>query len=171
MSIETSRLKLRWLDLDDAAFIYRLVNDPAWLRFNGDKAVANLDDARSYLESGPLAIYRRQGFGLNRVALKDSGTAIGLCGILQCDSLAEPDLGFALLPEYRGQGFAFEAAIAVLEHARAKLEISRIAAILTPDNMASSTLLDKLGFAFEKKYQEEPNSDILDLYVFEHRSF
>jgi len=89
-AIETSRLKLRWLELRDADFIYQLVHDPHWLRFIGDKQVADLEGARGYIEDGPRAMYRQFGFGLNRVALKDGDTPIGICGLLQWDSLPHP---------------------------------------------------------------------------------
>ncbi len=165
LSIETSRLLIRWLDFDDAEFIYQLLNDPDWIRFIGDKDVSNLDDARHYIESGPLDMYRRHGFGLNRVALKENDKAIGICGILQRETLPEVDLGFALLPDYRRQGYAVEASRAVLEHGLTSLGLPRVAAILSPQNLASANLLGKLGFSFERNYRAEPNSSFLDLYV------
>ena len=61
IAIETSRLKLRWLELTDADFIYQLVNDPQFLRFIGDKQVADLDGARRYIEDGQRAMYRQFG--------------------------------------------------------------------------------------------------------------
>ena len=164
-AIETSRLKLRWLDLTDADFIYRLVNDPHWLRFIGDKQVADLDGARRYIEDGPRAMYRQFGFGLNRVALKCGDTPIGICGLLQRESLPHPDLGFAFLPEYRGQGYAREAADAILQHAYLILHQSQVAAIVNPDNLSSINLLDKLGFRIDKQIQIEPNHESVDLYV------
>lgn len=164
LEIQTSRLQIRWLDLDDAAFIYRLVNDPDWLRFIGDKTVRNLADARRYLQNGPLKMYRQFGFGLNRVALRDDDTAIGICGILQRQSLPYPDLGFALLPEFRSRGYAFEAASAVLEHARGQLGISRLAAILSGANEASASLLTKLGFRSAGDYPAAADATGLDLY-------
>ena len=164
LSLTTSRLRMTWLDLDDAAFIFRLVNDPDWIRYIGDKAVASLDDARAYLEGGPLASYREHGFGLNRVALVDSDEPIGICGILSRESLPCPDLGFALLPEYRHQGYALEAARAVLQHASHCLALRRIAAILSPQNPASANLLRKLGFHYDKRYQQESGNTELDSY-------
>ena len=71
--LETDRLIVRRLTLDDAEFILRLVNEPSWLRFIGDKGVRTLDDARNYLRTGPLDMYQRHGFGLFRVELKESG--------------------------------------------------------------------------------------------------
>jgi RimJ/RimL family protein N-acetyltransferase len=164
-AIETSRLKLRWLELSDADFIYQLVNDPQWLRFIGDKQVADLDGARRYIEDGPRAMYRQFGFGLNRVALKDNDTAIGICGLLQRESLPHPDLGFAFLPEYRDQGYAREAADAILQHAYLILRQPQVAAIVNPDNLSSINLLNKLGFCIEKQIQIEPNPEYIDLYV------
>jgi RimJ/RimL family protein N-acetyltransferase len=165
LAIETSRLKLRWLDLTDVDFIYQLVNDPLWLRFIGDKQVGDLDGARRYIEDGPRTMYRQFGFGLNRVALKDSDTPIGICGLLQRESRPCPDLGFAFLPDYRDQGYAREATDAILQHAYLILRELQIAAIVNPDNLLSIKLLDKLGFRIDKKIQIEPNQASVDLYV------
>lgn len=164
LSLDTSRLRIRWLGLDDAGFIYDLVNGPDWIRFIGDKSVGNLDDARAYLENGPLKMYRDFGFGLNRVALRDSGEAIGICGILQRDTLPWPDLGFALLPEYRRQGYALEAATAVLEHAAAELKINRLAATVSAENPASAALLQKLGFRYAGPWRSGEGAVGIDLY-------
>lgn len=165
LSIVTERLEIRWLGLDDAAFILELVNDPDWLRFIGDRQVPDLDAARAYLESGPLAMYRAHGFGLNRVALRDDDTPIGICGILQRDSLPDPDLGFALLPQYRRRGYATEAAAAILEHARDVLGLDRIVAILDRQNVICRALLLRLGFAYEGEIIPETHGAPVDLYT------
>lgn len=164
-SIETSRLQFRWLDHADAEFVYQLVNDPDWLRFIGDKHVSSLDAARNYIESGPQAMYQQFGFGLNRVALKDGDIPIGICGLLQRESLPCPDLGFAFLPGYRSLGFAQEAATAVLQHGCSVLEQTRIAAIVSPENIASIRLLEKIGFGIDDQIQMEPNTESVDLYT------
>ncbi len=142
----TERLLITRFTLDDAPFILRLLNEPLWLRYIGDKGVHTLDDARDYLRSGPLASYAEHGFGLYRVALRKNGTALGLCGLIKRPALQEVDLGFAFLQNVHGQGFAREAAQAVLEHARSDLALERIVAITTPDNLRSQSLLLKLGF-------------------------
>ena len=164
LSLETSRLRIRWLTTDDAAFIQRLVNEPDWIRFIGDHGVGSLADARRYLEAGPLAMYDRHGFGLNLIELKLDGTPIGICGLLQREHLDNPDLGFALLPAFRRQGYAFEAATAVLLHAQTAMANPNIDAILTPDNVASRALLLKLGFEFSAHLESEPDVKPLDLY-------
>ncbi len=148
--LETDRLILCRLSTDDAAFVLELVNDPSWLRYIGDKGVRTLDDARDYITKGPVASYEQHGFGLYLTKLKDGGAPIGLCGLLKRKSLADPDIGFAFLPNYRGKGYAFESASAVLVHGRTVLALDRIVAVTTPDNQASIDLLEKLGLRFEK---------------------
>ncbi len=167
LAIETSRLGIRWLGVRDAAFILRLVNDTDWLRFIGDKKIRDLDDARAYLESGPMQMYDENGFGLNRIGLLDDDRPIGICGILKRDRFAEIELGFALLPEYRGLGYAYEASSAILQLARAEWHLARVAAILHPDNTASRKLLLKLGFQPQGQWRSDPDSLLLDYYSLE----
>jgi RimJ/RimL family protein N-acetyltransferase len=164
--IDTPRLALRELALDDAPFILELVNDPAWLRYIGDRGVRTLDDARAYLRNGPLASYARWGFGLWAVVGKESDSLrpIGLCGLIRRDQLDDVDLGFAFLPQYRGLGYASEAGAAVLDHARDVLNLKRVVAITTQDNAASIGALRKLGFRFERLIRW-PDEDI-DLNLF-----
>jgi [ribosomal protein S5]-alanine N-acetyltransferase len=143
--LDTERLTLRKLSYDDAEFVLRLLNDPDFLRFIGDKGVRNLEDARGYLRTGPLASYDRFGFGLFRVELKDSGVPIGMCGLLKREVLADVDIGFAYLPEYRAKGYAFEAAAAIVSYAHREVGLIRLAGVTKPDNTGSIRLLEKLG--------------------------
>ena len=149
-SLETDRLILRRFNVDDAQFILTLLNEPSFLRYIGDKRVRNLEDARQYILNGPVASYERHGFGLFLVALKESQTPVGMCGLLKRDELPEPDIGFALLPAFWSKGFAFEAAIAVLQDARERLSVERVLAITSLDNDASIKLLERLGFRCER---------------------
>ncbi|MBI4783709.1 MAG: GNAT family N-acetyltransferase [Oscillatoriophycideae cyanobacterium NC_groundwater_1537_Pr4_S-0.65um_50_18] len=148
--IETERLVLRRLSVEDSPFILELLNDPSWLRFIGDKGVRTLKDAHAYIVNGPLDMYARLGFGLYLVELKSSQIPIGLCGLLKRDSLENVDIGFALLPEFRGQGYAYEAASAVMEYGRTVLGLEQIVAIASTDNKSSAKLLTKIGFKFKQ---------------------
>jgi RimJ/RimL family protein N-acetyltransferase len=163
--LETERLSLRKLTVDDAEFILALLNEPSFLRYIGDKKVRNLDDARQYILNGPVASYERHGFGLNCVELRESHTPIGMCGLLKRDDLPDPDIGFALLPDFWNKGFAFEAAEAVLKDARERLQIQRILAITSLDNEASINLLQRLGFRFDRVVQLSPDGEQLRLFT------
>jgi len=146
---ETERLRLRPFHESDAPMVLELLNDPAWLRFIGDRKVRSLDDARDYVRklSGG---YERNGFGLYLVERKDDREPLGMCGLVKRDTLRDPDLGFAFLARHRGAGYAEEAARATLAHAKSDLGLPRLAAIATPDNERSARLLERLGFARER---------------------
>ena len=148
--LETERLSLRQLTIDDAQFILTLLNEPSFLRYIGDKQVRNVEDARQYILNGPVASYERNGFGLYAVELKESYTPIGMCGFLKREELPDPDIGFAFLPVFWNKGFGFEAASAVLQDARERLRLQRILAITSLDNEASIKLLQRLGFRFDR---------------------
>jgi len=150
MVLETGRLVLTQLAERDAEFIRGLLNEPCFLRYIGDRGVRTTEDARRYIQDGPVASYARYGYGLLRVGLKADDTPIGICGVLKRDTLPEPDLGFSLLPAYWSKGYAHEAADAVMRQARGALGVGRILAITSVDNELSIRLLGKLGFRFER---------------------
>jgi [ribosomal protein S5]-alanine N-acetyltransferase len=149
--IRTRRLLLRHIEATDADFILKLLNEPAFIRFIGDRGVRNLDDARQYIAAGPQASYQRHGFGLFLVEHQHSHAPLGICGLLKRDTLEDVDLGFAIASEYEGQGIAYEAATACLEFAQKTCSLTRVAAITLPENTRSLRLLEKLGFAFERR--------------------
>jgi len=169
--LETERLLLRELTVDDAEFILTLLNDPAFLRYIGDKKVRNLDDARQYILNGPAASYDRHGFGLNCVELRETHMPIGMCGLLKREELPDPDIGFALMPDFRNKGIAFEAADAVLRDGRERLNLQRILAITSLDNEASIDLLQRLGFSFERITKMSPDGEQLRLFVLDQSHF
>ena len=168
MTLVTARLRLRELTVADAPFILRLLNEPSFIENIGDRGVRTVEDARVYIENGPVASYIRFGFGLYLVELSLSGEPIGICGILQRDALPDPDLGFAFLPAYWGQGFAFEAAAEVRRYARTELGVGRLLAITNPQNDPSIRLLEKLGFRFEGMMRLENDETELKLFADEH---
>ena len=143
--LETPRLVLRELTLDDAGFFLRLVNEPSWLRFIGDRRVRDLAGSRRYLADGPLASYVRNGFGLWVVHPRRRSEPVGLCGLIRRDSLPDPDVGFAFFPSAWGRGWAAESAGAVLDHARDALGMRRVLAITDPENAASIRVLRRIG--------------------------
>lgn len=162
--LETDRLILRRLTLEDAEFVLGLLNEPSWLHFIGDKGVRTLEDARAYILKGPVEMYSRLGFGLYLVELKEEGLSIGMCGLLKRDSLNDVDIGFAFLPAYWGKGYAYEAAAAVMEYSGAVLGLSRVVAITSPDNNRSAKLLEKLGLRFEEMVKLAPEADEVRLF-------
>lgn len=164
--LETERLILDHLHSEvDASFILRLVNEPSWVRFVGDRGVRTEEDARRYLENGPVRSYETHGFGFYRVRRKLDDAVLGMCGIVQRDGLEGVDLGFAFLPEYWGKGYAQEASQGVIQHAKNAWGLQQLWAICTADNERSIRLLEKLGFTFEKTTVLPGDDEVLQVYV------
>jgi RimJ/RimL family protein N-acetyltransferase len=147
--LQTERLALRRLSPDDAEFILDLLNQPSFLRYIGDKGVRNTEEAINYIQTGPVASYEQHGFGLYLVQLKETGSAIGICGLLKRDTLPDVDIGFAFLPAYWSRGYALESAEAVMKYGQEKFGLKRIVAITSLENDSSIRLLEKLGMKFE----------------------
>ena len=147
--LETSRLTLRRLELNDAPFVMALLNEPSFIQNIGDRGVRSIEDAHRYLLAGPLEMYDRYGFGLWHVALK-SGAPIGMCGLLKRDILPDVDVGYAFLPAYWGMGFAFEAADATLRYGARKFGLKRVVGVVSEGNEGSIRVLEKLGMRFER---------------------
>lgn len=142
--LKTTRLVLRYYELDDAPFILELLNTDSWKKFIGDKKVHTIGDAKMYIQNGLRESYQKNGYGLYMVSLQE-GTPIGMCGLVRRDYLDHADIGFALLPQYEGQGYGFEAAEATIEYARKKLKMTTILGITIPKNKRSISLLERIG--------------------------
>ena len=148
--LETKRLRIRYFNTDDTDFIIKLLNQPSFIENIADKGVRNKNDAINYLNTGPIASYKQNGFGLSMVELKDSNTPIGMCGLIKRDELDDVDIGYALLTKFEGKGYAREAAQAVLENGNTQHGLKRIIAVTSPTNLGSIKLLESLGFEYEK---------------------
>ena len=150
--VETERLRLRYFTFDDTEFIIRLLNSPGWIEFIGDRNVKTEEQAKAYLLNGPMKSYEVNGYGLCLVETKIDNTPIGMCGIINRANMEGQDIGFALLGEYTGMGYAYEIASATLDHARDELKIPRVFAITLPANKTSIRLLEKIGLEFKKNF-------------------
>ncbi len=163
--LRTERLRLRLVESGDAAVFLELYNDPAFIEHIGDRGVRTLEAAVKSIEDGPVAMQRARGHSMYMVELLAQGAAVpvGLSGLIKRDALEDVDLGYAFLPRHRGQGYAFEAARAVVAHART-LGIPRLVAITTPGNAASIALLLRLGMRFQGTRVVAAGEPALNLY-------
>ncbi|MDJ0904707.1 MAG: GNAT family N-acetyltransferase [Woeseiaceae bacterium] len=162
--LETERLTLHEMTPADAGLMLAIWNDPAFVRHVGDRGIRTLDEAQDAMSKGILRLYEEYGYGPYRVVLKDSGDAIGICGLFRRDGIDIPDIGYATLPDYCGRGYAFEAASAVIEYSRSVLGIGRLIAIISPDNAASIGLIGKLGFEFERMHRMPDDDHDVSIY-------
>lgn len=163
--LETPRLILRKFTLKDGEFIFRLLNSPGWLKNIGSRNIGSKADAERYITNKLLPPYEISGFGFYRMELKQTGESAGMCGLVKREGLDDVDIGFALLPEYEGKGYAIEAAKAVMEFAKHELKLDRLAAITIQQNKGSINLLEKLGMEFEKMIKLPGDEEELMLFT------
>ncbi|MGD9562687.1 MAG: GNAT family N-acetyltransferase [Pyrinomonadaceae bacterium] len=163
--LETERLVLREAVSSDAAFVLDLLNQPTFKKYIGDRGVRSLGRAREYIAARFTQSYRDNGFGLWLVELRSDATPIGVCGFVKRSQLPDPDIGFALLPQFEKKGFAYEAANAVMAYGRNVLRLKRVLAITTYDNENSGQLLAKIGLELEGEVYM--NDDRLKLFSIE----
>ena len=163
--LETDRLELRRLTLDDARLMLTVWNDPAFLRYVGDRGIRTIADARNALKDGAFQLYAEHGFGPYRMTRRDDGVTVGVCGLFRRDGLPDTDIGFSTLPKYCGQGYGYEAACAVIEHARVDVGLTRLTALVSANNTRSVQLIEKLGLIFEKMVRIPGDDDDVCLYA------
>ena len=162
--LETERTILREVTKDDAEFILDLLNQPSFIRYIGDRNLRNVTQARDYIESRFMESYKKFGFGLWAVELKETNALVGICGFVKRDSLPDADIGFAFLPQYERKGYAYESADGVMKYGRSVLNLKRVLAITSKDNESSGRLLGKLDFVFERLIKLPPDDEELKLF-------
>jgi len=164
-TLTTLRLDLRRLRLTDADFILELCNSPGWKHYIGDRGITTLAAAETYLQTRIIPDYGKLGFGFYLMIDRVLNQRVGLCGLVRRAALDDVDLGYALLPAFQKQGYAVEAAEAVLQFGSHVHGLSRIIAITTPDNQRSISLLEKLGMNFEREISYGADEELLLQYA------
>ncbi|MEP3301924.1 MAG: GNAT family N-acetyltransferase, partial [Roseibium sp.] len=127
----TQRLTFREANEADAGFFLKLMNEPGYHRYIGDKQISDLARAAAYIREKLIQSYRSNGFGLWLVTRMSDGEPLGICGLVEREGFDGPDLGYAFLAEHGGSGFAREAAHAVSDHAERMLGLAQLIAIVT----------------------------------------
>jgi len=167
--LETQRLILQRVTVDDAGVILALLNEPSFIRNIGDRGVRTLEDAHDYIINRLIASYKNFGFGMYLVVMKDSGSPVGLCGLIRRDGLDDVDIGYAFLQQFWSNGYATESALAVKKYAQNIIGLKRLVAITDPANRSSIRVLEKIGLEFEKMVKLSEDDIELKLYAINFR--
>jgi RimJ/RimL family protein N-acetyltransferase len=140
--ISTSRLTLEIINLNDCDFMISLLNSKGWIENIGDRNIHSKNDALAYINK----ILGAENFFYWVVRIKDVNTPIGIISFLKRSYLENFDIGFAFLPNFAGNGYAYEAAKAVLTMVSKLPEFNIVLATTLFSNKNSIKLLTKLGF-------------------------
>ena len=165
--ITTDRLNLRLASMEDAPFFLELYNTPTFIQFIGDKNLRSLEDARSYVQNRFMPQIERLGYGNYLIIRKEDGAKIGSVGMFEREGLDVQDIGFSFLEEFQGKGYSYEAASKLLETAFTDFGCSKISAITSKENIASQSLIQKLGLKYLKTVQLPDDPEELLYYEIE----
>ncbi|AJW62299.1 anhydro-N-acetylmuramic acid kinase [Elizabethkingia miricola] len=148
--LETERLLLRELNPDDAGDFFNLNENPNVIKYTGDKAFQNIDEAREFLEN--YQDYRLNGYGRWAVMSKENNEFLGWCGLKYNSSIDETDVGFRFFEHYWNKGFATESAKACIDYGFKNLNLAAIIGRAMQDNTASVKVLEKLGMNYLRDF-------------------
>jgi len=168
---ETERLFLSPTSVEDAAFVLELLNSPKWIQNIGDRKVHSLAEAEAYIRTKMLPQLEALGFANYTVIRKTDGAKMGSSGLYNRDGIEGVDIGFAMLPEFEGKGYAFEAANKLMQLARDEFQLSKVSGITLETNKASQKLLEKLGLTFSRMIQIPNDSEELMLYELDLKTY
>ncbi|REC74138.1 GNAT family N-acetyltransferase [Chryseobacterium rhizosphaerae] len=161
---ETERLILRPMSLEDKELIFELYNRPKFIQYIGDRNIKTLKDAEDYIRNRFIPQIERLGYGNYLVMTKEGNNKIGGVGIFEREGLDVVDIGYSLLEEFEGKGYAYEAAQKVKSIGMEEFGLSKISAIISKDNVSSQKLIEKLGLKFQKHLTLPGEDEELNYY-------
>jgi len=148
--LETERLMLRRLTMDDLDDLFALYHSPDVRKYYSE-GIPSYAETKQELEWMVNTFYAKYGFGMWATIYKETGKFIGRCGLTPMDieGQEEIEVGYMLAKEYWGQGLATEAAKAILKYGFDQVGLARLICVVNPDNQASSKVALKIGMTLE----------------------
>jgi RimJ/RimL family protein N-acetyltransferase len=192
--LDTERLLIRPLAMDDLDGVHRILDVELAAADFGTAGAYALDERQQWLQwtilsYEELAKLYQPPYGERAIVLKQTGQVIGACGFVPClnafghlpafhragDGVAarlystEFGLFWAMSPAHQRQGYATEAATALIDYAFAELQLERIVATTTNENAASIRVMQKLGMRIERNpYPDPPWLQVVGLRYHPH---
>ncbi|WP_333853087.1 GNAT family N-acetyltransferase [Epilithonimonas sp.] len=154
--LKTERLLLRELNPDDAENFYKLNLNPNVIKYTGNSAFKDIDEAKEFLEN--YQDYKINGFGRWAVIEKSNNEFLGWCGLKYDKILDETDIGFRFFEEHWNKGFATESAKACIDFGFENLNLKSIVGRAMKENIASIKVLEKIGLKFEREFDFDKNN-------------
>ncbi len=149
-TLETERLRLRPLTLDDIDAYYRCItSDADVMRYLPGGGKARMRSDSEWVITYFIQHAKLHGFGIWAAEEKSSGKLIGHAGLEYIPNAQEVEIAYTLARSVWGQGYATEAARSVLKYGFEALNLSAIYGLSFPANVASQKVMQKIGMAHE----------------------
>lgn len=158
--LETERMKLRELTMDDVDNLMEIFSDPIAMRYY--PSTFPREGAVKWIEINQ-SFYRDCGTGLWACELKETGAFVGQCGIIPqtVDGQPEMEIGYLFVREYWGRGLATEAAAAVRDYGFSVMGLKRMVATIYHTNAPSMKVAERIGMTFEKRTFVGKSDDVI----------
>jgi ribosomal-protein-alanine N-acetyltransferase len=162
--IETERLLIRPFQVADFPQVCARVSNAEVTRFTG--GTLSYEEARQLFQKAVDRQADTSPFGHRAIVLKASYLNIGYCGLGDLPHVTEKmiELSYGLNREHWGQGYAKEAAAALLQQGFSELKLTEVVAAIHPQNLASLRVAIKLGLAYRRKI-DWPGQGQVNLYA------
>ena len=170
LNFETERLILKPMNIEDAEFLLELINTPKWIQNIGDRKVHTVAEAKQYIETKMLPQLKKLGYSNYVMIRQIDDKKVGTCGLYNREGLEGVDIGFALLPQFEKQGYAFEGATKMMDLAKNTFNLTQVSAITIKENKGSQKLIEKLGLQFQKTIKIPNDNANLLLYVLKFKN-
>jgi ribosomal-protein-alanine N-acetyltransferase len=150
--LETKRLLLRRLIMDDLDDLFALYKDPE-IRKYFPEGILNYEETKEELEWHMNGHPKYPELGLWATIHKETGKFIGRCGLLPwtIEGQDEVEIAYLLDKSFWGQGLATEAAQGILQYGLEYLQLSRLICLIDPENIASQRVAERIGMSLEKR--------------------
>lgn len=157
--LETKRLYLRRMTVEDAENAYLLNLDPEVIQYTGDDSFESIEAVRQFLTN--YRHYDQYDFGRWAVVAKDSDEFLGWCGLKYTPELDEYDIGFRFFKKHWNKGYATEAAQACLDLGFNHYKLTTIVGRARKDNIGSIRVLEKIGLNYVGDFDFDGNIGVI----------
>jgi RimJ/RimL family protein N-acetyltransferase len=153
--------------------MFELNSNPVVLKYTGDEIINSVEEAKNIMINKVFKDYKIHGYGRLAVIYKPDNKLIGFTGFKYLPEIDLPDLGYRFIPEYWGKGIATESSQMVLHYGFNELELQTILGFTEVKNIASSSVLKKLGFRFNKMapYPGEEDKEAIEWYILTKKDY
>ena len=150
---------LREFNITDAESFYKLNLNLNVIKYTGNSAFKDVDEAKTFLEN--YSDYQRNGFGRWAVINQSTEGFLGWCGLKYDENSDETDIGFRFFEHFWNKGFATESAKACIDYGFEKLNLKTIVGRAMKENMASIKVLEKIGLQYQRDFNFDDQEGVI----------
>jgi len=163
-------IQIRPVTKTDAELLFRLMTSPKRIQYIGDRGIVTVNDAENYIENKMHPILAKKGFVNHIIIDTETQQEVGTCSLHQRKGMPGLDIGYAILKEFEGNGYASAGTVKMIQLASEAYQAQEVYAVTTERNLASIRVLQKIGFDNNQTIRLENSQEDLMLFRFKIKS-